>query len=60
MSSENSEKIILREPTRERMDLYNLMRAKFTKGKEKAQLKLCLEIADERIPVYMEMFTQAK
>jgi hypothetical protein len=48
----------LREATEERISLYNLMRKRFPKGKEKAQLKLCMEISDERIPVYVDMFSE--
>ena len=48
----------LREPTEERLRLYELMRKKHPKGKESMQLKFSMEISDERIPVYIVAFEE--
>ena len=58
--NDTRESIVLREPTEERIELYDLMRKKFPKGKEKSQLKLCMEIADDRVQFYMDMFSEIK
>jgi hypothetical protein len=50
----------LREPTEERIALYELMRKKYPKGKAEMQLKLAMEINDERIADYADMFTGDK
>ncbi len=56
LAKEISEMEFHREPTEERMELYELMRKKYPKGKEKMQLRLIMEIPDERIKVYRDIF----
>jgi hypothetical protein len=41
-----------------RLELYNLFRKKHPKGKEESQIQMCLQIADERIKVYKEIFQE--
>jgi hypothetical protein len=50
----------LREPTEDRIALYELMRKKYPKGKKEMQLKLAMEISDERIPNYVDLFNATK
>jgi hypothetical protein len=40
----------------DRLELYNLFRKKHPKGKKEMQIQMCLQIADERIKVYKEIF----
>ena len=42
----------------DRLELYNLFRKKHPKGKEESQIQMCLQIADERIKVYKEIFQE--
>jgi hypothetical protein len=42
----------------DRLELYNLFRKRHPKGKEEAQIKMCLQIADERIKVYKDIFKE--
>ena len=41
----------------ERLELFELFRKKYPKGKEESQMNMCLQVADERISVYKEIFT---
>lgn len=40
----------------ERLELYKLFRKKHPKGKEEAQIRMCLEVSEERIQVYRDIF----
>jgi hypothetical protein len=40
----------------DRLELYNLFRKKHPKGKKESQVQMCLQIADERIKVYKDIF----
>lgn len=40
----------------ERLELYELFRKKHPKGKKELQMDLCLQVAEERIEVYKEIF----
>ena len=42
----------------DRLELYNLFRKKHPKGKEESQIQMCLQIADERIKVYKDIFQE--
>jgi hypothetical protein len=42
----------------DRLELYKLFRKKHPKGKEEMQRRMCLEIADERIEVYKDIFQE--
>ena len=57
---EKSEVRFLREPSEERTALYELMRTRYTNGDKEKQLIFSLEIADERISDYTNMFTTTK
>jgi hypothetical protein len=60
IQKEIEEQKFLREPTEDRIALYELMRKKYPKGKEKMQLKLVMEISDDRISDYADMFNATK
>jgi hypothetical protein len=57
---EKAEQKFLREPTKERTALYELMRTRYPNGDKEKQLEFSLEIADERISDYASMFTVNK
>ena len=42
----------------DRLELYELFRKKHPKGKKEMQMQMCLQIADERIKVYKEIFQE--
>jgi len=42
----------------DRLKLYELFRKKHNKGNKEAQTKMCLQIADERIKVYIDIFKE--
>jgi hypothetical protein len=42
----------------DRLELYELFRKKHHKGNKEAQTKMCLQIADERIKVYIDIFKE--
>jgi len=46
----------LREPTEARRELYEVMRAKFPGGKKESQMKMSLELSDDRVPYYIDLF----
>jgi hypothetical protein len=50
----------LREPTEDRIALYELMRKKYPKGKKEMQLRLAMEISDDRIANYVDIFNSTK
>ena len=60
IKKELEEGVFLREITDERIALYNLMRKKFPKGKKEMQLRMSMEISDDRIDVYMKTFSEYK
>ena len=60
IQKEIEEQKFLREPAEDRIALYELMRKKYPKGKEEMQLKLVMEISDDRIPHYADMFNATK
>ena len=60
IQKEIEEQKFLREPTEDRIALYELMRKKYPKGKEEMQLKLVMEISDDRISHYADMFNATK
>ena len=60
IQKEIEEQGFLREPTEDRIALYELMRKKYPKGKEEMQLKLVMEISDDRISHYADMFNATK
>ena len=41
-----------------RLELYELFRKKHHKGNAEAQIKMCLQIADERIKTYIDIFKE--
>jgi|688.fasta_scaffold00022_53 hypothetical protein len=41
----------------ERLELYNLLRKKYPKDKKEKQMELCLQLNDNRIEVYKELFS---
>lgn len=57
---ENEEQVFLREPSKERTELYEMMREKYPKGNQKKQLEFSMEISDERISDYIDMFSITK
>lgn len=57
---EKGEQKFLREPTEERTELYELMRMRYPNGNQERQLEFSLEISDERISDYADMFTVNK
>jgi hypothetical protein len=57
---ENEERRFLREPSDERTALYELMRTRYPNGGKEKQLVFSLEIADERVSDYADMFTVTK
>jgi hypothetical protein len=57
---ENEERRFLREPSEERTVLYELMRKRYPNGDKEKQLVFSLEIADERVSDYADMFTVTK
>jgi hypothetical protein len=57
---ENEEQVFLREPSEERTALYELMRTRYPNGNKEKQLEFSLEISDERISDYTDMFTVNK
>jgi hypothetical protein len=57
---ENEEQVFLREPSEERTALYELMRVRYPNGNKEKQLEFSLEISDERISDYTDMFTVNK
>jgi len=57
---ENKEQVFLRESSDERTALYELMRMRYPNGNKEKQLEFSLEIADERISDYADMFTVNK
>jgi len=57
---QNEEQRFLREPSDERTALYELMRTRYPNGDKEKQLIFSLEIADERISDYADMFTVNK
>jgi len=40
----------------DRLELYDLFRKKHPKGNKEMQMEMCLQIAEERIEVYKEIF----
>lgn len=44
----------------ERLELYDLFRKKHPGGNHEMQKEMCLQIADERIEVYKEIFSSKK
>jgi hypothetical protein len=59
-TKEEEEVRFLREPSEERTALYELMRKRYPNGDKEKQLVFSLEIADERIADYANMFTATK
>jgi hypothetical protein len=59
-NKENGEQVFLREPSEERTALYELMRVRYPNGSKEKQLEFSLEISDERISDYTDMFTANK
>jgi hypothetical protein len=57
VKKENEEQRFLREPSKERTELYELMRIKYPNGNQGKQLEFSLEISEERILDYTNMFT---
>jgi len=43
---------------KDRLELYELFRKKHPGGNKEMQRKMCLQIADERIKVYKEIFQE--
>lgn len=60
IQKEIGEQKFLRESSEERMTLYELMRIRYPNGKKEKQLEFSLEISDERISDYTDMFTVNK
>jgi hypothetical protein len=59
-NKQNEEQVFLRESSDERTALYELMRKRYPNGDKEKQLIFSLEIADERISDYADMFTVNK
>jgi hypothetical protein len=59
-NKQNEEQVFLRESSDERTALYELMRKRYPNGDKEKQLVFSLEIADERISDYADMFTVNK
>jgi len=59
-NKQNEEQVFLREPSKERTELYELMRTRYPNGNKEKQLEFSLEISDERISDYADMFTVNK
>ena len=59
-NKQNEEQVFLREPSKERTALYELMRTRYPNGNKEKQLEFSLEISDERISDYADMFTVNK
>lgn len=59
-NKQNEEQVFLRESSDERTALYELMRMRYPNGNKEKQLEFSLEIADERISDYADMFTVNK
>ena len=57
LDKELKEGEFLRVPTEERIELFELMREKYPKGNPKSQLRMIMEISDDRTPVYRDIFT---
>jgi hypothetical protein len=57
---EKETRVFLREPSEERMALYELMRIRYPKGKKEKQLEFSLGISDERISDYTDILTVNK
>lgn len=57
LEKELKEQEFMREPTEERIEVFELMRKRYPKGNPKTQLKMLMEISDDRIPVYRDIFT---
>jgi len=60
INTKEEEVRFLREPSEERTALYELMRKRYPNGDKEKQLVFSLEIADERIADYANMFTATK